>query len=65
MPENDYDKANRYAANLDAPGFLSWLLGLPPERFAFRGWLNTRRLPALGWPWRNEAFRSAGQPMSR
>jgi hypothetical protein len=29
MPENYYDKASRYAANIDAPGFLGWLLGLP------------------------------------
>jgi hypothetical protein len=48
MPENYYDKASRYAANLDAPGFLAWLLGLPPERFAFRGWLNTRTVPFPG-----------------
>ncbi len=47
-PENYYDKASRYAVNMDAPGFLSWVLGLAPELFAFRGWLNTRGIPFPG-----------------
>ncbi len=42
MPRNVYDKASRFAAKLDPPGFLAWLLSLPPEAFVFRGWLDTR-----------------------
>jgi hypothetical protein len=38
VSQNVFDKASRFAAKLDPPGFLSWLLGLPPDGFAFRGW---------------------------
>jgi hypothetical protein len=45
MPSNVFDKASRFAAKLDPPGFLSWLLGLPVSAFIFRGWLDTRAIP--------------------
>jgi hypothetical protein len=48
MEENPFDKASRYAVNMDAVGFLSWLLGLPVEQFVFRGWLNTRKIAFPG-----------------
>jgi hypothetical protein len=50
MPEHHYDKASRSAVKMDAPGFLSWLLELPPERFAFRGWLDARGIAFPGDP---------------
>jgi hypothetical protein len=46
MARNFFDQASRYAAKLDPPGFLSWLLGVPSV--AFRGWLDTRRIPFPG-----------------
>lgn len=48
MSENYYDKASRYAAKLDAPGFFAWLLDLAPARFTFRDWLDTRGVPFPG-----------------
>jgi hypothetical protein len=45
VPQNPFDKASRFAAKLDPPGFLAWLLNLPPGRFEFRGWLDTRGIP--------------------
>ena len=48
MSENYYDKASRFAARLDPPGFVGWLLGLPPDGFVFRGWLDTRGVPFPG-----------------
>ncbi len=48
MPENVFDKASRFAAKLDPPGFLGWLLGMPLEAFTFRGWLDTRGVPFPG-----------------
>lgn len=48
MAENYYDQASRFAAKLDAVGFLGWLLGLAPGDFTFRGWLDTRDLPFPG-----------------
>jgi hypothetical protein len=48
VPQNVFDKASRFTAKLDPPGFLSWLLGLPAEAFAFRGWLDTRGIPFPG-----------------
>jgi hypothetical protein len=50
MPLNVYDQAARYVAKLDAPGFLAWLLGLPPDQFLFRRWIDTRRVPFPGEP---------------
>lgn len=45
-----FDQAARYAAKLDALGFLRWLLlGLEPE-LTFGGWLDTRTLPFPGEP---------------
>jgi hypothetical protein len=50
VPPNYYDKASRFAAKLDPVEFIGWLLGLPAEAFAFRGWLDTRGLPFPGDP---------------
>jgi hypothetical protein len=46
MPTH-YDQACRYAAKLDAPGLLCWLLGETRDELRFRTWLDTRTLP---WP---------------
>ncbi len=44
---NDYDQASRYAAKLNAPGFLRWLLGgQTPLRF--REWYDTANAPLPG-----------------
>jgi hypothetical protein len=43
--KNPFDKAARFAARLDAAGFLAWALKLPPTDFAFRQWLDTRNIP--------------------
>ena len=48
MPTNVFDKACRFVAQLDPPAFLGWLLGLPPDGFAFRRWLETRGIPFPG-----------------
>ncbi len=48
MPENPFDKASRFAAQMDSAGFLGWLLRLPPGGFAFGGWLDTRAVPFPG-----------------
>jgi len=48
VPENVFDKASRFAAKLNPPGFLSWLLGMPLDAFTFRGWLDTRGVPFPG-----------------
>jgi hypothetical protein len=45
---NDFDQAARYAAKTDPAGFLRWLLPDLDPRLAFRGWLDTRRLPFPG-----------------
>jgi len=50
MPLNPFDKSSRLLAKLDAPGFLGWLLGLPPESLVFRGWLDTRGVPFATHP---------------
>ena len=50
MPSGVYDQASRYAARIDPPGFLGWLLGLPAPAVAFRGWLDTRAVPFPGDP---------------
>jgi hypothetical protein len=48
MTPNPYDQAARYAAKLDAPAFLGWLLG--PRAARFVGWLDTRTIPFPGEP---------------
>jgi hypothetical protein len=48
MPANPFDQAARFAAKLDPAEFLSWSLGLPPERLGFAGWLDTRAIPFPG-----------------
>ena len=48
MPQNVFDQASRFAAKMDSPAFLGWLFRLPPERFVFRGWLDTRAVPIPG-----------------
>lgn len=45
-----FDQATRYAAKLDPPGFLRWLLSDLAPALAFRGWLDTRTLPFPGEP---------------
>jgi hypothetical protein len=47
---NEYDPAARYAAKLDPPAFLSWLLaGLDPD-LQFARWLDTQTIPFPGEP---------------
>ncbi len=50
MPPNRFDQASRYAAKLDAVGFLCWLLGEDAAELRFRTWLDTRTLPFPGDP---------------
>ncbi len=50
MPPNRFDQACRYAAKLDAVGFLCWLLRESAEELRFRTWLDTRTLPFPGDP---------------
>ncbi len=50
MPQNAFDKASRFAAKLDPHAFFAWATGLPAEKLAFRGWLDTRGLPFPGDP---------------
>ena len=47
---SQFDQAARYAAKLDPPGFLRWLLSSLDPGLAFRGWLDTRTLPFPGEP---------------
>jgi hypothetical protein len=47
---NHFDQASRFAAKLDAIGFLRWLLDDPAGRYRFRRWLDARRLPFPGDP---------------
>lgn len=48
MAVNHFDQASRFAAKLDAVGFLAWLLNLSADAFAFRGWIDARSLPFPG-----------------
>jgi hypothetical protein len=48
MTPNPFDQGARYAAKLDPPGFLSWLV--PSLRLPFHHWLDTRSLPFPGEP---------------
>lgn len=50
MPPNRFDQACRYAAKLDATGFLCWLLREDAAELRFRTWLDTRTLPFPGDP---------------
>ncbi|HBI43565.1 MAG TPA: hypothetical protein DDY78_12045 [Planctomycetales bacterium] len=48
---NPYDKAARYAAKqLDAEGFLRWLLGHALDHWRWTGWLDAQTLPFPGEP---------------
>jgi hypothetical protein len=44
------DQAGRFASQIDTPGFLAWVLGLPTGEVPFGGWLNTRNIPFPGDP---------------
>lgn len=46
MTRNYYDQASRYAAKLDPPGFVGWVLR--SAQVVFHRWLDTRRLPFPG-----------------
>jgi hypothetical protein len=52
QPEaNPFDKAARYAARqLDAAGFLRWLLPEVFQGWRWEGWLDTRGVPFPGEP---------------
>ncbi|HEY7426781.1 MAG TPA: hypothetical protein VH682_21270 [Gemmataceae bacterium] len=50
MSPNRFDQASRYAAKLDAVGFLCWLLREDVAELRFRLWLDTRMLPFPGDP---------------
>lgn len=50
MPPNHFDQAARFAAKLDAPAFLAWVLGVSPEALGFAGWIDTRAIPFPGAP---------------
>jgi hypothetical protein len=50
MPPNRFDQACRYAAKLEAVGFLCWLLREDAAELRFRTWLDTRTLPFPGDP---------------
>ena len=46
MATNDFDRASRFAAKLDAPAFFRWAFG--SDAFLFREWLDTRAIPFPG-----------------
>jgi hypothetical protein len=48
MTINYFDQAARFAAKLDPPSFLRWLLRDPQPTWSFREWLDTRTLPFPG-----------------
>src|SRR4051812_7170501 len=50
MSANPFDQASRYLAKLDPSSFLGWLLGLPPDAFRFRRWLDARQVRFPGEP---------------
>ncbi|MBY0459753.1 MAG: hypothetical protein K2V38_20735, partial [Gemmataceae bacterium] len=52
MAEKDtpFDKAARFAAQLEPVEFLSWLLDLPAAAVGFTSWLDTRTIPFPGEP---------------
>ena len=45
MAVNPFDKAARFAAKLDSPEFLRWVLGVRADALVFRSWLDTRQTP--------------------
>jgi hypothetical protein len=66
MTGNPFDQGARYAAKLDPPGFLRWLLpGLTLSQ-TFHDWLDTRSIPFPGHPDRIcdtvAAIREAARP---
>lgn len=50
MSENRSDQAARFAAKIDPPEFLTWVLELPAGHLGFGGWLDTRAIPFPGEP---------------
>ena len=50
MSSNPFDQACRYVAKLDPVAFIAWLLRIPPSRFNFRRWLDTRLIRFPGEP---------------
>jgi hypothetical protein len=50
MPPNHFDQAARFAAKLDAPAFLAWVLDVSPNALGFAGWIDTRAIPFPGAP---------------
>src|SRR5271168_366128 len=47
---NHFDQASRFAAKLDAIGFLHWPFDDAVGRYRFLRWLDARRLPFPGDP---------------
>ena len=50
MTRNPFDQGARYAAKLDPPGFLRWLVPDLTAPLFFNGWLDTRSIPFPGDP---------------
>jgi hypothetical protein len=50
MTPNPFDQGARYAAKLDPPGFLSWLVPQRTPPLPFHYWLDTRSIPFPGDP---------------
>ncbi|MDY3561423.1 hypothetical protein R5W23_002701 [Gemmata sp. JC673] len=50
MPENHFDKAARFAAQLEPAEFLAWRLDRPAGALGFAGRLDTRGIPFPGEP---------------
>jgi hypothetical protein len=50
MAANPFDQGARYAAKLDPPGFLAWLLPGTEATLTFQGRLDTRSIPFPGDP---------------
>jgi hypothetical protein len=47
---NDFDKAARYTAKLNPPGFFAWLVPGIEQVLLFHGWLDARTVPFPGEP---------------
>ncbi len=45
-----YDKASRYTARMDPPGFFRWLMAPRPNHLQFRRWEDARNVPFPGDP---------------
>jgi hypothetical protein len=50
MPANPFDQGARYAAKLDPPGFIAWLMPDAGSALTFHNWLDTRSIPFPGDP---------------